>query len=36
MENNFHRYQVNENFFESVNSEEVAYALGFFYADGNN
>lgn len=36
MENNFHRYQVNENFFESVNSEEVAYTLGFFYADGNN
>ena len=36
MENNFHHYQVNETFFESIDSEEAAYVLGFFYADGNN
>lgn len=30
------KYEVNENFFESVNSEQVAYVLGFLYADGCN
>ena len=29
-------YNVNENFFENINSEEKAYILGFFYADGCN
>lgn len=29
-------YTVNEDFFEEINSEEKAYTLGFFYADGCN
>ena len=30
------KYQVNDKFFEAVNSEKVAYVLGFLYADGCN
>lgn len=29
------KYQVNENYFEKIDSEEKAYWLGFLYADGN-
>lgn len=29
-------YQINENFFESIDTEEKAYILGFLYADGCN
>ena len=29
-------YQIDENFFEIINTEEKAYILGFFYADGAN
>lgn len=29
-------YTINENFFEIINTEEKAYILGFFYADGCN
>lgn len=29
-------YSVDENFFEKINTEEKAYILGFFYADGYN
>lgn len=28
------KYKLNENFFESINSEEKAYFLGFLFADG--
>jgi DNA-binding CsgD family transcriptional regulator len=28
------KYSVNEHFFDSVDSEEVAYVLGWFYSDG--
>lgn len=28
------KYSVNEHFFDAVNSEEVAYVLGWFYSDG--
>lgn len=30
------KYVPNENFFDSINTEEKAYILGFLYADGNN
>lgn len=30
------KYNVNENYFECINSHEKAYVLGFFYADGCN
>ena len=30
------KYIPNEKFFETIDSEEKAYVLGFFYADGNN
>jgi hypothetical protein len=30
-----HRYYVNENFFETIDTEEKAYWLGFIAADGN-
>lgn len=29
------KYQVNENYFEKIDTEEKAYWLGFLYADGN-
>lgn len=29
------KYQVNDNFFKEINSEEKAYLLGFFLADGS-
>ena len=29
------KYQVNQDFFKEINSEEKAYWLGFIYADGN-
>lgn len=29
-------YKVNENYFESIDTPEKAYILGFFYADGYN
>lgn len=29
------RYQINETFFETIDTEEKAYWLGFLYADGN-
>lgn len=28
------KYKINENFFQEVNSEQVAYVLGLLYADG--
>jgi hypothetical protein len=30
------KYQINENFFETIDTEEKAYILGFLYADGCN
>jgi len=30
------KYNLNENFFDKIDSEEKAYMLGFIYADGNN
>lgn len=30
------KYNYNENYFESIDSEKKAYILGFFYADGYN
>lgn len=30
------KFQIDENFFEIIDSEEKAYILGFLYADGNN
>lgn len=30
------KYNLNESFFEKIDSEEKAYVLGFVYADGNN
>jgi hypothetical protein len=30
------KYPVNEDFFETIDSEEKAYFLGFLFADGNN
>lgn len=30
------KYQLNENYFDSIDSEEKAYFLGFLYADGSN
>ena len=29
-------YQINEKFFETIDSEEKAYVLGFLHADGCN
>ena len=29
-------YQINEDFFDNIDTEEKAYILGFFYADGTN
>ena len=29
-------YQINEDFFDNIDTEENAYILGFFYADGTN
>jgi intein/homing endonuclease len=34
-ENYLHKYNVNENFFEIIDTEEKAYWLGFLTADGN-
>src|ERR1022692_4624832 len=31
---NSRKYQVNHNYFHTIDSEEKAYWLGFFYADG--
>lgn len=30
------KYMANEKFFDNIDSEEKAYVLGFYYADGNN
>lgn len=30
------KYQINENFFDIIDTEEKAYILGLFYADGSN
>lgn len=30
------KYNYNENYFESIDTEKKAYILGFFYADGYN
>lgn len=30
------KYYINENFFDCIDSEEKAYVLGMFYADGSN
>ena len=32
----YREYQINEDFFDIINTEEKAYILGFFYADGTN
>ena len=32
---NKRKYKFNENFFNEINTPEKAYALGFWYADGN-
>ena len=32
----YRKYQINENFFDSIDSEEKAYFLGFLFADGCN
>ena len=29
-------YQINEDFFDNIDTEEKAYILGFFYVDGTN
>ena len=41
--NNMHRreyaprkYQINENYFDNIDTSDKAYILGFLYADGNN
>lgn len=34
-EENKRKYDINENFFESIDTEEKAYWLGFLYADGS-
>lgn len=30
------KYRINENFFDNIDTEEKAYILGLFYADGSN
>ena len=32
----YKKYYFNENYFESINTYEKAYVLGFIYADGYN
>lgn len=34
--NRLRRHNINENFFDSIDSQEKAYFLGFLFADGNN